>query len=432
LVNINSNKAKYSRGMYKMIIIAFVIYFVMADIFGIVISNAASIDSANLYSKGECGELLKKDGSTVRTSFIVYNNNGTEYPAYCLDKPKPGVGESGSYTVSVDSVLNNVLVWRAIINGYPYKTPTQLGCANANEAFMATKMAVYSVLYGYKIEEFSGIGEAGARTLSALNNIINAAYSSNESKISSDLTITEDNNWDQDSINSRYISKTFKVTSKASSGNYTIDISSNTDSYLLTDMNNNRKSEFAPGEKFKILLPISELGNGGNINITAKSLVNTKPVFIGKAPNSTLQDYAITGLTYEDGVGSKNIDYYKNETKIKILKQDTNTRVPLQGAKFDLLDENKNIIHTNLISNENGEIILNDIMPGIYYLKETKAPGEYNLYEDYILLDIKFYEEITVIVNNSEKEKTTVETSKNKLEVSPKASGQTKLPKTGM
>ena len=32
-------------------------------------------------------------------------------------------------------------LWRTIINGYPYKTPSQLGVANADDAYVATKLA---------------------------------------------------------------------------------------------------------------------------------------------------------------------------------------------------------------------------------------------------------------------------------------------------
>ena len=401
-----------------------------------IVSNslAYSIQNANLYSKGDCGNLLKYKTMVVETSFVVYNNGEGEFPAYCLDKTKAGVSENGGYSVSVDSVLSNVMVWKVIINGYPYKTVSELGCENEKEAFTATKQAVYTVLHGNKVEDYSGIGEAGERTLRALNQIVAAANNSSETKISSDLTIiAENDNWEVDKINSKYVSKTFKVTSKASMQKYKINIESGkTDDTIITDIQNNEKNEFNASDKFKVLIPIMELGEGGEIKIKATSSVKTKPVFYGKSPNSSLQDYALTAGTYEDGTGIALLDYNKNETKIKIIKQDTDTKTPLQGATFDLLDNNKNIIQTNLVSDETGKILLKNIMPGKYYLKETKAPIGYDLYEDYIELDVKLYEEISVLVNNSKEEKPTVETTKNKIEVTPQPTTQVKLPKTGM
>lgn len=412
------------------------ILLILVNVFGSTSFASININKADLYSKGDCGQLLKKDGVLVKTNFVVYNNNGVEYPAYCLDKTKAGVGEGLEYSVTTDELLSNVLVWRAITNGYPYKTPSELGCNNEKEAFVATKMAVYSMLYGYTIENFSSVNEAGDRTIKALDKIINTARNSSEIKITSDLIITEEQSeWKVDNIDSKYISKTFKVTANGGMQKYTIGINGEvSEDILVTDKENKKKQEFEYNEKFKILIPITQLGNGGNFTIEAKGKVSTKPILIGRAQNSNNQDYAITGGIYEEGDGILKVSYNKNETKIKILKQDAQTRIPLQGAKFDLLDENKNLINTNIISDSDGQIILKDIMPGTYYLKETKAPGEYNLYDEYIKLEIAFNEEISVIVNNSKKEETEVEVEKKKseIEVTPKKLEKAKLPKTGM
>lgn len=50
---------------------------------------ATSMDSANLYAIGDCGELLKYKGVVVKVSYVQYSYNGVDYPAYCLDKTKP-------------------------------------------------------------------------------------------------------------------------------------------------------------------------------------------------------------------------------------------------------------------------------------------------------------------------------------------------------
>lgn len=50
---------------------------------------ATSMDVANLYAIGECGELLKYKGVVVKVSYVQYSYNGVDYPAYCLDKTKP-------------------------------------------------------------------------------------------------------------------------------------------------------------------------------------------------------------------------------------------------------------------------------------------------------------------------------------------------------
>lgn len=46
------------------------------------------IDTAYIYSVGNCGELLNYKGGVVETDYVQYNYNGVNYPAYCMDKTK--------------------------------------------------------------------------------------------------------------------------------------------------------------------------------------------------------------------------------------------------------------------------------------------------------------------------------------------------------
>ena len=130
----------------KFIIVLLLIINILSTFVGN-ISNAANLEKADLYSKGSCGDLLKYNGITVYTTLVVYNNNGVEYPAYCVQRELGGVGEYGNYQVTTDGMLTNVAVWRAVTNGYPYKTVSQLGCETVQEAYTATKQAVYCMRY---------------------------------------------------------------------------------------------------------------------------------------------------------------------------------------------------------------------------------------------------------------------------------------------
>ena len=93
-------------------------------------ANAATyiIEEANLYSKGELVCLRYQGSVIVGVEFVVYKKDGVEYPAYCLNRNLPGVTEDKSYTVSVDGVVADNKIWRAVTNGYPYKTAKELGC----------------------------------------------------------------------------------------------------------------------------------------------------------------------------------------------------------------------------------------------------------------------------------------------------------------
>jgi len=388
------------------------------------VSFAANLSSANLYSKGDCGNLLKYKGVTVLTTMVVYSNGGVEYPAYCMDKALPGVGESGSYGVSINGVVSNSAVWRAITNGYPYKTPAELGCANSKEAFTATKQAVYCILYGNNVNDYTAIGDAGVRTLNALKTIVAKAQSSTESKPSTNIQITESSNlWNIDSINKKYVSKTYTVGSVALSGNYEVSISGTIpENSKITDLSNNEKSVFAKGEKFKIIIPIQNMTKEGTFNINISAKANTKPVFYGKAPNTSLQDYALAASTYEDAAGSLKQTYFKNITKIVVLKQDGVNKDVLQNGEFSLLDENKSIVYSNLVTDERGEVTIKNLTPGKYYLREDKAPNDYVLYDKLIPVELDLNEAVTVTVNNFKKDTVEIINLEESIVVSQKSS----------
>lgn len=417
--------------MKKLITKLIVVFAIVTCVLNIVtIKTFANIDKKNLYSKGDCGRLLKKGDTVVKTYVVVYNQDGKEYPAYCLDKNKAGVDDSINYDVTLDGVIKNVYIWKAITNGYPYKTPEEMGCNTVGEAFMATKMAVYSVLYNYTINDFSPIGEAGARTWNALNNILLKVNDGENTQISSNLSIVEESTeWKENTNMPGCISKDFYVKPDGPMNTYNIVKEKVTEGTIITDINDIPRQEFKSNEKFRVTMPINELSDGGNIKIKAFANVETKPIFVGRAPNTNNQDYAITGITYENGSGEKMVYYEKNKTKIKIVKKDEKGKKALENAVFQLLDKDKKVVISEIKTNEKGEAILENVLPGTYYIKEIQAPTGYILYNGYIEIKPKFNEELTITIKNTKEEVPNIEITENKLEVKNTIK---KLPKTGM
>jgi hypothetical protein len=417
--------------MKKLITKLIVVFAIVTCVLNIVtIKTFANIDKKNLYSKGDCGRLLKKGDTAVKTYVVVYNQDGKEYPAYCLDKNKAGVDDSINYDVTLDGVIKNVYIWKAITNGYPYKTPEEMGCNTVGEAFMATKMAVYSVLYNYTINDFSPIGEAGTRTWNALNNILLKVNDGENTQISSNLSIVEESTeWKENTNMPGCISKDFYVKPDGPMNTYNIVKEKVTEGTIITDINDIPRQEFKSNEKFRVTMPINELSDGGNIKIKAFANVETKPIFVGRAPNTNNQDYAITGITYENGSGEKMVYYEKNKTKIKIVKKDETGKKALENAVFQLLDKDKKVVISEIKTNEKGEAILENVLPDTYYIKEIQAPTGYILYNGYIEIKPKFNEELTITIKNTKEEVPNIEITENKLEVKNTIK---KLPKTGM
>ncbi|MFF2883234.1 SpaA isopeptide-forming pilin-related protein [Bacillus toyonensis] len=88
--------------------------------------------------------------------------------------------------------------------------------------------------------------------------------------------------------------------------------------------------------------------------------------------------------------------------KVVLTKSDDlNKNATLQGAVFTLLDKDKKVIseHKELTTNNNGQIIIDKLKPGTYYLQETKAPEHYQL--DSKLIRFTISEDQTTIVNRT-------------------------------
>ena len=395
---------------------------------------ASNLNTANIQSLGDCGQLLKYQGSIVITYYAAYTYDGITYPAYCLDKTKSGVSATNpTYEVSVNEAIKDVNLWKIIINGYPYKTIEELGVANKEEAFTATKQAIYTYIHGNQLSDYEAIGEAGQRTLNALYKIVNDANNSTEVQISNKVDIQKlQENWEQDLIDSNYVSKRYKVSSSTTISNYKVRIKDANGQIVegikITDKNNQEKEEFSADEEFKIMIPIKYMTEDKTINIQIETQVNTKPILYGKAGSSDLQDYALTASTYEDGTGEIQDNYDKNKTRLIIVKQDEKTKEKLQGVEFQILDENKNVIYTNLQTDADGKIKVENLIPGKYYIKETKTISGYEIYEDLIEVEVNLNEEMTVTVNNNEEEIPEIEKTTDYQE----ATNKKILPVTGM
>ena len=389
------------------------------------------IDEADLYSKEEL-VCFTYQGIKIGVEFVVYKKDGVEYPAYCLDKTLPGVTTDGGYTVSVDKLVNNNKIWRAVTNGYPFKTAKQLGCNSNAEAFAATKMAVYDAMYNYDWDDFEGLNAQGDRIVTAAEKISKAARSSSETKPVSVVSIGKgDEEWALDGKDDKYISKEFKINCNLEYAKYSLKLNNlNIEGVKLVDENNNEKKEFKSGENFKVLIPIAELSKSGEFEIEATVDVKTKPVLYGDSGDNTKQSYALAAGDYEFESTKLKIKYSENATKIEIIKKDAETEEPLQGAKFNILNENKEIIYSDVTTNEEGKAIVEKITPGKYFIQEIKAPDGYTIYDELIEIDVELNQKYIVNVNNYEKPEDE-EKQVDDVEITKTGDKEVYLPRTG-
>jgi uncharacterized surface anchored protein len=93
----------------------------------------------------------------------------------------------------------------------------------------------------------------------------------------------------------------------------------------------------------------------------------------------------------------------KKKGSLKIVKVDKDdNEIKLDGVEFELYNENDELIQT-LVTDQNGEIEVNDLEIGNYKLKETKTKENYVLDEEEKEIIIKWNEENEQILENEKK-----------------------------
>ncbi len=382
--------------MKKVLKILLIVLLVIVANIGILVNTVQAVENGEqitIYSKGYFNRVIRNNGIVIKTAHAVYQENGKEYPVYCLNRELHGVGEYiATYDVKDQGKIEDLGLWRVVINGYPYKSIEQLGVTNEEEAYIATKQSIYCYIYNTGTELYSAINEQGERVINAMNNILENAKNSNESFDNPNIEIEQSEKWNVDEIENKYVSKEYKIKSNKNISKITLNLESQPKGTKITNLDEDGK--------FKILIPIENLKESGKFKIKIQTELETKPIFLGEAPSNDLQNYLLTAYSYEDMDKEFEQEYEKNNTKIIIEKTDNDTNEVLKGAKFEILDEKQKSIRVAETNNE-GQVILDGLMPGIYYIKEVQAPNGYSIDSELKKVEIKLNQEISLTIKNN-------------------------------
>lgn len=382
--------------MKKVLKILLIVLLVILANIGILVNTVQAVENGEkitIYSKGYFNRVIRNNGIVIKTAHAVYQENGKEYPVYCLNRELHGVGEYiATYDVKDQGKIEDLGLWRVVINGYPYKSIEQLGVTNEEEAYIATKQSIYCYIYNTGTELYSAINEQGERVINAMNNILENAKNSNESFDNPNIEIEQSEKWNVDEIENKYVSKEYKIKSNKNISKITLNLESQPKGTKIINLDEDGK--------FKILIPIENLKESGKFKIKIQTELETKPIFLGEATSNDLQNYLLTAYSYEDMDKEFEQEYEKNNTKIIIEKTDNDTNEVLKGAKFEILDEKQKSIRVAETNNE-GQVILDGLMPGIYYIKEVQAPNGYSIDSELKKVEIKLNQEISLTIKNN-------------------------------
>ena len=349
---------------------------------------ATEISSADLKYKGDCGYHLqywdKDHWSYIITSFVTYSENGKEYPAYCLNRELPGVGTEGTpdYSVNINSIIEDERLWRTVINGYPYQTPASMGVENEYDAFVATKQAIYSVIYGTDVESFYRGGDSrGVAIKNAIVKLVDIGRNGTQTRYNTDVEVNKTGGFYEDG---EYYSQNYNVNAPVEISQYTvINTAGMPDGAKITDLSGNEKTTFGGNETFKVMIPKSQLTKDINVTVSVKAKCKVYPVFYGETTIPGTQNYLVTYDPFGDVAGRANMNVATNTGKIEIVKTDDETFKPIEGVTFGLYKKDGTEVARATTDSE-GIAVFQGLYQNDYVLKELETN------KDYVLSKVEF------------------------------------------
>lgn len=386
-------------------------------------SMETALNRVNLYVKEESkGQLLTWKGVIDARNFapdvIVYKaEDGKEYPAFCANPNKGGVENfaAKNYDVDVDQLDTNPHVWGVITNGYPYKTPAELGVKNAYEAYYITKMAVWAIVH----DNYSNLNDW--KTNGSQNNHVEKAMKALVAKGRANTAIyptwlavnPKSTTVSVDEKDSNYISQTYTLKSNVDIKSYRVVIDGNVPAGAkVTDVSNKEKTEFSGSElTFKVLIPKDS--PKGEFRVLVKSKLENKSVLFGVAHDEKKQNYYVSPLPSYNGDSWAQLAYAPEggdvpdtpetpTTDVQILKVKKGTTEGLAGAVFKVEVDGKTIGH--YVTDKKGEIKIEKVSGTLSVTEEVPPKGyvlDENNHKD---VEIRNNDEPTVITFANEEQ----------------------------
>lgn len=372
-----------------------------------VVIGVTAISKANLKNDHKITtnvQFLHEDGTwhNLVCNYIAYTNAGNKYPAYCIKHGVNGVDEAGSYTVKISELLSDEKIWRTIVNGYPYKTPEQLGVETADDAYVATKQAVNSVMLNRDVKSFyKGINDKGKKIVNAIYNISQIGKYGTQKMPDVNLKINKLTELVK--FNDEWYYQEYSVTSNVNISEYIVNsIKDFPEGSYISNSEGNKTTKFKTGEKFRVMIKKENIITDFSGIINADVDCKTYPIFFGKAPNSKVQDYAITYDVYDGFEITDKFEQKVNTAKITVVKKDEDSLKPIQGVKFQLSTKEGEVLDSKITDSE-GKINFEKLYPGNYILQEISTNEDYILDTTEITVGVEFNNIIEKVLTNKHK-----------------------------
>ena len=346
----------------------------------------------------DINDMLYGGKKVLHSSAWWYDADGNKNPAFCVDPNKAGPGEyfAGKYDLNVAGAETNEKVAAIINNSIPYKTYQELGVNSEEEAYAATKAAIWCVIgvsnYTNK-DAWDCPSNPNVKKL--FDKLVDLALNNPEPvKAAVYGTIKVD---EEPVEEENYFVQRFQVQETSNSGKkitkYKVEL---TGDYpvgtIITGEDGIEKTQFKGDETFAIRIPKTSVPVGGSVEANVKISANlySNVILIGKPLNGLdgkVQDMEIGMPNQPITINAKMVIGKSTETdepgdgKLKVIKLDaTDNATPLAGVTFDCYNAQGHLIDTGT-TDESGIWEPNITESGTYTVVERSTNNRYQLTE---------------------------------------------------
>ena len=327
--------------------------------------------------------------------------------AYCIDYTY----HAPSGTMKLRKIASDQAI-AILLNGYPNSSPESLGCQNADEAFMATQMALWEELnetdeskktsYPFRVDNIQPVAgkeglfqraTAGARKLLAIADANPYNYSPEFAVDSSAQTVKD--------IGDAVLVGPYKYSltgvgdiAKLKSISATVP-----SPFKVTDANGNDKTTFNTTDEVYVKVSKDTPTTSFNLHLSVE--IDRLYAYIYTSSDSNAQDYIMLDSEPKEAHKDYEINVKNDLThgSLKLVKVDQEDK-PVVGAKFRLEDENGKVVVKTTATDANGEINIKNVPEGNYVFIEEEAPNGYVIKDKSTNVTVKAGETAEVKVVN--------------------------------
>lgn len=216
------------------------------------------------------------NGGYISTHLVGYYDNGTFYPAYCMNLRRPGADNDTVHTVNLMELLKDNetynQVWRVVTSGYPYRTPEQLGVSDWRSAYQGTKYAIYCTLGQAEVDNFYGSDAEGQAIANLIRNLYEIGQNGTATYKTPVANISKSGNI---SLSGDYYIQNYTISSNVDIDSYSVAITGFPSGTKTTNISGTEKTSFYAGETMQLRLPKNAVETG-DINGRIRVDVNAR------------------------------------------------------------------------------------------------------------------------------------------------------------